>query len=165
MYNCTYMYMYMYMYYLPFCSTLFLVVNIVSFLSLVVNIVSFLSLAVNIVSFCSTLSLLVNIVSEFPVTNSLEVSVDFSSFATFDPYFFPGFAGRLNRFQAAKKILDDQVWEGSQVQRETGLGLDKQVIEKILQLKVHSRSADLPEVDLPEVVQRAHSHKLHVYTT
>ena len=57
----------------------------------------------------STLSLLVNIVTAHPVSSRVVVTVSYGSYKTFNPYWFPGYAGRLARFQQAKKLLDDQV--------------------------------------------------------
>ena len=57
----------------------------------------------------STLSLLVNIVTALPVSSPVAVMVSYASYKTFDPYWFPGYAGRLARLQQAKELLDDQV--------------------------------------------------------
>jgi len=37
------------------------------------------------------------------------VTVSYGSYKTFNPYWFPGYAGRLARLQQAKELLDDQV--------------------------------------------------------
>ena len=57
----------------------------------------------------STLSLLVNIVTAHPVSSQVVVTVSYGSYKTFNPYWFPGYAGRLARLQQAKELLDDQV--------------------------------------------------------
>ena len=38
----------------------------------------------------------------------IEVVINYSSFKSFDPYGFPGFAGMLSRLQQMKELLDDQ---------------------------------------------------------
>ena len=57
----------------------------------------------------STLSLIVNILTAHPVSSQLEVNVTYGSYKSFNPYWFPDYAGRLARFQQAKETLDDQV--------------------------------------------------------
>ena len=57
----------------------------------------------------SSLSLVVVILSKYPVTSAVNITVSYKSFAAFDPYWFNGYAGKLKRFSDAKDILDDQV--------------------------------------------------------
>ena len=59
-------------------------------------------------SYYSTLSLIINLVSERPVDKEVKVVINYSSFKNFDPYGFPGFAGMLTRLQQMKELLDDQ---------------------------------------------------------
>ena len=56
----------------------------------------------------STLSLIINLLTERPVDKEIEVVIDYSSFKSFDPYGFPGFPGMLSRLQQMKELLDDQ---------------------------------------------------------
>ena len=56
----------------------------------------------------STLSLIINLVTEHPVDKEVEVVINYSSFKSFDPYGFPGFAGMLTRLQQMKELLDEQ---------------------------------------------------------
>ena len=57
----------------------------------------------------STLSLILNIVTAHPVSSQVVVTVSYASYKTFNPYWFPGYAGRLARLQQAKEILDGEV--------------------------------------------------------
>ena len=59
-------------------------------------------------SLYSTLSLIINLVTERPVDKEVEVVINYSSFKSFDPYGFPGFAGMLARLQQMKELLDEQ---------------------------------------------------------
>ena len=43
------------------------------------------------------------------MSSQLVVNVTYGSYKSFNPYWFPGYAGRLARFQQAKETLDDQV--------------------------------------------------------
>lgn len=58
-------------------------------------------------SACSTLSLIIN-VAEQPVSQDLVVKASYSSLKIYDPYWFPGFAGKLARLQQMKELLDNQ---------------------------------------------------------
>ena len=58
---------------------------------------------------CRTLSLIINVVNSLPVINLVKVGVSYASYKDFDPYWFPGFPGRLARLQQVKETLDDQV--------------------------------------------------------
>ena len=60
---------------------------------------------------CSSLSLLVNILSPRSLDSPLALNISFSSYVDVDPLLtFAGFPGRAARFQAAKQTLDLQVY-------------------------------------------------------
>ena len=61
----------------------------------------------------SSLSLLINIITPHSLSSTVMIKASFESYSNTDPFMFPGFAGRLARFQSAKHTLDLQVWEWS----------------------------------------------------
>ena len=46
--------------------------------------------------------------AEQPVSEDLVIVAKFSSMKDFDPYWFPGFAGKIARLQQMKELLDNQ---------------------------------------------------------
>ena len=66
---------------------------------------------------CSSLSLIINVVTKHTVSSKLEVLVSYGAYKDFNPYWFTGFAGKLARFQQAKQLLDDQVCGHSTMDR------------------------------------------------
>ena len=72
-----------------------------------------------ILLFCHrTLTLLINIVTMKSITNTVTVSINYGTAAAggFDPFWYQkGFAGHTQRLIHAKKLLDNQVVNGSEV--------------------------------------------------
>ena len=59
---------------------------------------------------CSEQQLIINLVTERPVSKLIALEIDYSSYAKFNPYWLGiGFPGMLRRIQKAKEILDAQV--------------------------------------------------------
>ena len=59
--------------------------------------------------FCSSLSLIVNVVTLKSVQNPVKINVVYTKYNQFDPYNICGFPGILTRLVNAKVLLDDQV--------------------------------------------------------
>ena len=54
---------------------------------------------------------MINIITPQSLSTDVQVTITYDTYNIYDPFHFPGYAGRLARFHAAKHTLDMQVWE------------------------------------------------------